>query len=731
MLAVIYLLAITVAGIALVQRLAPGMPPMVKLAGGFVAGIVFGAWVTYIVAAGLSTVTDESLTVGVLVALAASGAVIGLLGRGLRAAEFRLSAFEVVFIGLSLAFSFWLMDNRLAIDHSADGDPLVVSANTWGDTALHVALARSFSLGENYPTEYPFFALEPIRYHFGYDFFAGALQQAGMSDLLSFNLPGALGFTAMMMLLFSIARMLFPEPGWEEKRPWWRNRGVWVGLVAVCLLLTNSSLSFLRYFDQYDTIAEALKPVHWFEEHDRYLAVGPYNVGGVIDQIAIFNTLNVFLTQTHLIIAMAGVLFVAFGLLQPLRGGQGLPRERMLLLGVLFGASFWLNGVLYIAAGMFFGALLVIFAGFGAYRHSMAVPADGYRVNAFAGEFWRWTRMAAWFIVPALALAVPQATWLNGGLENNGSVRIHVGYLVCSSPAASCNADGAEMDLLNPAHWYDFLEYWWLNMGLALPLLVVAFVIGSRSDKKIIAAIMTVFLFGSLVQLSRDLGGHNHKVFNLWEILTNVFVAYALVEVWNTGVRKLGSLDLRSPALRPFAYGLVVVLFGLLVLSGLLDFMTVKNDFKVAVFGNREPTIDWIEKNTPRDAVFMTTWGELYTSPTLAGRRVFLGYDPWASSAGYEVEARIQLISQVYGAQSRDAACAVLQDNDIDYLVVGPEERAGGRFTLNEALFAGQFKPAGTVEQSGEEVVIYDVEESCRAQATATRSQAVSSSALR
>ena len=40
------------------------------------------------------------------------------------------------------------------------------------------------------------------------------------------------------------------------------------------------------------------------------------------------------------------------------------------LRGVLFGASFWLNGVLYISAGVFFGTLLVVFALFAAWRHA-------------------------------------------------------------------------------------------------------------------------------------------------------------------------------------------------------------------------------------------------------------------------------------------------------------------------------------------------------------------------
>lgn len=719
MLAVLYLIALILAGLAAVQRVFPGAPSMVKLAGGFLLGIVTTAWATYIVALGFSPVTDKSLLAGILFALALNASVIYVLMRDLRPSSFRLRPWEIAFIGGALALSFWLMDNRLLIAYDAPGDPLLVSAETWGDTALHTALSRSFSEGTNYPTEYPFFANEPVRYHFGYDFFAGALQEGGMSLLLSFNLPGALGFTAMMMLLFSLARMLFP--GERPDATWWRNKGVWAGLIAVCVLITNQSLEWLRWFDpssgtrraQYDlSFVDALKPANWWE-HSGYLSIGPY----YDDKIAIFNTLNVFLTQTHLIVGMGLVLFVAFGLVQPLRRAEPLARERMLLLGVTFGLSFWLNGVLYIAAGVFFGTLLVVYALTGAVRHAESVPGE-IRISEFGRELARWARMAAWFIAPALLLALPQAVWLNGGLGNDGAFRTHIGYLVCSSPNSTCHANG-EMDLLDPSHWAEFVNYWLLNEGLVFPLLIVAALIGTRSDRKVLLAVMAVFVFGSLFQLSRDLGGHNHKIFNLWEVLAAPFIGYALVEVWTVGSGRLGTLRLGGAAalLRPLAWASVLVALLFLVLSGLLDFMTIKNDFEVSVFGD-PPVVaarEWIEDNTPGDAVFLHNYGELNSDSNianLAGRRSYLAYTPWASSAGYDVEARVPVIGQIYGAQDKAAACSLLRSEGIDYVIIGPPERTSGKFPLNEDLFRSGFTLAGQIA-GAPEIAIYDVQASC------------------
>jgi hypothetical protein len=877
MLSALLMITMTVAGLAIVQRIMPSAPAMVRLCGGFLVGLAITAWICYAVAFGLSYATDESLLIGIIVSLAVHGAIIGLIGRDLRPKMFRLSWFEIAFIGASLAFSFWLMDNRLFIAHSLEGDPLLVSSETWGDTALHTALSRSFGVGANYPTEYPFFANEPIKYHFGYDFFAGVLQKGGLSVLLSFNLPGALGFTMMMMMLFSLGRMLFGAAAEPMGRAvaWWRDKGVWIGLIAVALLMTNQSMGFLRYVDHpagqptagiatQSGILDALNPVNWWH-HTKYLTIGPYDSS---EKIAIFNTLNVYLTQTHLIVGMALVLFIAFGLLEPLRRGAALTRNRMVLLGVVFGLAFWLNGVLWIAAGVCFGTLLLIFAGASVYRTSRS----GGNAMEEAGN---WVERIAWFAVPALALGIPQAIWLNGGISTGddvtgSAVKIHWGYLTCSAATSACHdASGNQMDLLNLSHWKEFFNYWLLNEGLVLPMLAVALVLGRWFDRKVLLAVMAVFVFGNSVQLSRDLGGHNHKVINLWEDLSGLFVGYALVEMasygyaaamklprlraairlpsfspsmasslsalialmgvaltfvgfalpwlevkassvsalklsfgdWTSGasivlhqrpglvifplVALLVAVDailsmtatLRTGAFARFLGGLIIVVVALafivtlkadttgealkigpiltifgglaiivsaairpelrlnidmdplrpialaacglafffLVASGLIDFMTVKNDFEVRVFGDPpEPeAIQWIEDNTPKDAVFLTNWDDLYTVPTLAGRGVYLGYSPWASSAGYNVQPREVVIKQVYEAKSKLAACQFLLPNEIDYVFIGSSERSGNHFVLNEGLFKDQFTKAGAIPKDSDQFTIYDVKQSC------------------
>ena len=761
MLALIYVVTSALAGFALVQQFLPNLPRLVRLCGGYLAGIVLTAWTTFLPALALSPATDSSLMVGIFFATAINAGVIAffwpeldrlapkaapfaaviaawavirlavpnqwespiplILLVGLAAAAVSLAlrrqvltddrralAFELILLAAALVFSTWLMDARLS------GTPLTVSSNTWGDTGLHVSLARSFSEGHNYPPEYPFYGGEPIRYHFGYDFFAGALEDAGLPIRLAFNLPGALGFTALILLVFELARWLF--------------RNVAVGLMAVVLLITNSSFAFLRYFQLYNVssvfdLAGISKAVsHLWDRQpapftDRYLAVGPYFVEGRVDKISIFWTSNVFLTQTHLIVAMATVMFVSYALIRPLRENGHLSTTRSLALGVLMGLTFWLNGILFMGATVFFLAFFFLH-GPRAGTLPMLVPPFaalmllGYSVDSHfyflallfglgALALLSDLRQSLPFLAAAGVLALPQAIWLNGGLSNDGGLREHTGYLV----------DNFRFDHIGS--YGDFIEYWWLNLGLSLPLMIVAAFWAKGTDRKLILAVSAIFIFGNFVQASRDLGGHNHKIFNLWEVLMNVFVAFAFIRIWTLLAKEIKLGDITIP--RRFAVALPATLlsavFILLVLSGIIDFMVIKNDFRVDVFGDKESTVEAINRYTDKDSLFLTAYGDLYTAPALAGRRLFLGYQPWAASAGYDVPIREATTKAIYGAPSKDEACRLLVANGIDYVQLGPAERNKG-LAINEAVFKG-FVPAVTVDVPNGGLAEYDVHKSC------------------
>lgn len=698
MLAVLYLALSFAAGLAIVQRIFPQAPPMVRLAGGFLVSVVASGWIVFLVAFGLSWATGNALLIGMLVGIAVFAVVIATLRRHFRLSELRLSGAEALLLAGFLAFSFWLMNARLS------GDPLTVARNPWGDTSFHIAILRSFSWGNNYPPQFPFFGSDGMRYHFGADFYAAIMEKGGLPVDYALNLPGALAFTSMMVILFELARFLF--------------RYAVVGLLAVVLLVTNQSLAFKNYLKLYDwNIGQSLSHL-WDHGSDLngYINLGPYTPG---EKVSMFWTPNIWATQTQLILGMAAVLFVTYGLVRPLREGRTLRTHEAVALGALAGMMFWINGVLFVPAMLFWVALFFVFG-----RHLRALPwmlppfavlmLLGYKLDhAFyaaallfclaALTLFGRLRESLPFLAVASAIAIPQMVWLNGGL-NGGAVHEHVGYLV----------NNFRFD--KPHSYWDFLDYWWLNLGLFLPLMVLGAVLAPKEDRKLFLAIMSVFVFGNFVALGRDLGGHNHKVFNLWEILMTVFVAFAFGRafIFVRDDLKIGRLRATRRHMQIALAPMAAAVFFLLVLSGIVDFMTLKNDPRFEVFGDRTAPIDWIRDNTPQKALFLTTNGAVYDTPTLAGRMVFFGgFEPWSGDKGHDVNPRLATIAKIYGAANKAEACQLLTANGIDYVQLGPSERGKKEIPVNEALFSGEFETAYTHTLGDGQISYYDVETSC------------------
>ncbi|HEX4102213.1 MAG TPA: hypothetical protein VHY21_17005 [Pseudonocardiaceae bacterium] len=717
MLVLPYLLLSFLAALVIVQRVFREFPVVVRLIGAFVVSITLTGWVTFGAGWLIHDLGRSDATFyGAFVAMGVNSVIIGLGWREFRRDAFRAPPLATLGVGAALALSGWLMLQRLS------GDPLMVSLNTWGDTALHIGIARSFSEGDNYPPVLPIFSGETIHYHFGFDFYAGALERMGLPIEWAFNLPGALGFTAIIALVFELAYYL-----WQR---------VSIGIMAAVLFATNGSLAFLRYFAKYPSVIEALKPQNWWN-HDKYLAGAPYQSG---ERISIFWTLNPYLTQTHLIVSMALVLFVGYALLRHLRGPGGiagdlvdaqaddnrrqpLPKERATVLGVLSGTAFWLNGIVFVASMVFFCVLYYLYSG---HLRRVAMPSvvlvfasvslfvagafeqsDGIRKVALLlligglvllGP----VRESLPFFIAAGVLALPQIIWLNGGLGTKNSLTFHNGYLV------------ENFRFQNPASYLDFVSYWWLNLGLAGPLVILAAVVGRRADHKLLVAVMAIFVFGNIVVLGTDVGGHDHKVFNLWKVLINLFAAYSLVCTARALWRGLPLRSRRRGTLtgRGIAVAVIPATCLFLVLSGLLDFMTVKNDPRYAVFGDAQPAISWIEHHTSRNSVFLTAYGDVYTIPTLAGRPVYLGgFSYWAESMGYDNVSREHRIASIYDAPDQAAVCTRLRGTGIAYIQVSDGETRADRFPQrNPHLFPGGFVRV----YSDAHVSYYDVGKSCR-----------------
>jgi hypothetical protein len=110
-----------------------------------------------------------------------------------RHSKIELFLFVVIFL-----YSCWLMFSTFGYK---DGE-ILISSRIWSDFLSHLPLIRSFSMGQNFPPEYPLFPGYPIIYHFGFYLFVGLLERTGMRIDIALNILSSIGFAGLLYSIF-------------------------------------------------------------------------------------------------------------------------------------------------------------------------------------------------------------------------------------------------------------------------------------------------------------------------------------------------------------------------------------------------------------------------------------------------------------------------------------------------------------------------------------------------
>jgi len=168
---------------------------------------------------------------------------------------------------------------------------MLIATKAWSDFGAHIPLIRSFSLGANWPPQYPLFPGQPIRYHFLFYFLVGMLEKAGLRIDWALNIPSALGFFLLVYMVYKLGTFLF-----ADKR---------VGMLAVLFFLFNGNLTFVRFFRQFPinfaSLGQIMRNVH-------FVSFAPWGQG----DISAFWSLNIYTNQRHLALAFGLALLVVY-----------------------------------------------------------------------------------------------------------------------------------------------------------------------------------------------------------------------------------------------------------------------------------------------------------------------------------------------------------------------------------------------------------------------------------
>ena len=112
---------------------------------------------------------------------------------------------------------------------------LQIANPEYSDFGPNTALIQSFAVGHNFPTEYPHFSGDRIRYHFLFYFQAGNLEFLGLDPAWSLNLLSITTLVAMLVIVMTLGEVLFNSRA--------------VGRLGSLLFFFFGSLSYVPFFE--------------------------------------------------------------------------------------------------------------------------------------------------------------------------------------------------------------------------------------------------------------------------------------------------------------------------------------------------------------------------------------------------------------------------------------------------------------------------------------------------
>ena len=284
------------------------------LAAAFGTGVLIMGWATYMTAWAASEAgavhpliyaNAVVMPVAVLIVVILywkryhkAGSFKGILGTGL-ITERRLFRKEAVFFGALLVFLIWIMFYVFFIK-----DGVLYSGYTvYGDYAPHTAMMRSFSMGNNFPTEYPHFGGQDVKYHFMFQFFVGNLEFLGLRLDFAYNVVSVLVLLGFLIFLYHMAKRL--------------TGSFAAGVLTVFFFFFRSSLSFFRFVIEHLNAGDL-----WTTLRDNTTFIG-YTTN---ENWGLWN-FNVYLNQRHLAFGLLIVAIVLWVFMDWLEAGCSAPER--------------------------------------------------------------------------------------------------------------------------------------------------------------------------------------------------------------------------------------------------------------------------------------------------------------------------------------------------------------------------------------------------------------------
>src|SRR6266542_4374364 len=664
-----------------------------RLAAAVLVGLLVSSWFMYLAGLAFAWASRPLLWGNLLFFIAAvallswprwKGAIRGTtLGRSnSRAADSYLprskgsSIADWVLIAGYVALVSWMM----FASFNSTGSKLHISNPQYSDFGPNTAIMQSFAVGHNFPTEYPHFSGDRIRYHFLFYFQAGNLEFLGLDPAWSLDLLSIITIVAMLILVMALGEVLFDSRA--------------VGRMGSALFFFFGSLSYIPFLHKQSSIRGAIQAILHLREF--LPTIFPYRgeAWGTWSQVT-------YLNQRHFASAIGILLLVLIFLVVQYRGfyARRAPAEpptepvtpepgtssetapealaddtagpeyppapkseatpaisetKAKQGAVLTAEPFHANVPGFIFSGTLLGLLPM-------WNSAMFVAS--FAVLAFLFVLCPLRLQMLALAVTSGVIALPQMLYLSTGSGKAQMPKLlHWGYT-----------------LDQPTAW-NVTKYLGFTFGFKGLLVALALVFASSLQRRLFLAVSSLLLVAFSFQFTIETLA-NQKFLHIWVIVANVFVAFALWRLWRLS---LGGTTLPGK----FA---AIVLVALIISGGLIDFFPIHNTGWSEVTYKNDPLIDWLNKNTkPRD-IFLTD--RFVNHPILmAGRRVLYGWPYYGWSAGYDASKHDRVYTELFESKDPWKVFHLLKENGISYVAFDNAVRHGQFIKRpNEQIYATYF----------------------------------------
>ena len=513
----------------------------------------------------------------------------------------RLLKKECVLYGLLFLFLMYIM---FYVFYIRDGI-LYSGFTVYGDYAPHTAMMRSFSMGENFPTQYPHFGGEDVKYHFMFQFLVGNLEFLGLRLDIAYNLVSVFSLLGFLIFLCQMAMRITGSFA----------AGAW----ALVLFFFRSGITFFRFLWEHFQSGDLWKAL---SENTEFLGYTTNENWGLWN-------FNVYLNQRHLAFGLliAGIVIWVFldyleegaaheekgfawikGRLFAKEAWQCRNLEKALLLGMILGlTSFW-NGAAVI------GGLLILL-GFAAF-------SDGkldYGIMAAVTVFFS---------------VLQSRIFVRGSVM---SPAIQWGFL-------------AEDKSLAGVIWYLIQISGFFVAGLAMLVFWLR-----RRERTMLVSFLFPLFFAFLVSLTPDINVNHKYIMISWAFLT-VFWGGVLSKCWRGKCRK-----------KLLAFILTVCLTATGLYDFVIILRNNGPGRRVAVNMESDLTA-WLSENLISEDLILTPEYSM-SEVTMSGVMMYCGWPYYAWSAGYNTNYRAGVATEMYTTGDQKRLKALVQQEGITYIL--------------------------------------------------------------